>query len=230
MAVTDRIPLQRAVAVVTDDAVIVRPSRAQIVAPLLEAAAAAAAVAAIVAWIDRLPLLALAMLLVVALVFGPLAVLGLVYGVVGSTVAIDRSRRSARWQQGLLGLGIGTAEVVPFSRIDHVAVSGGFDGDAEDGDSGDLVQWEVQVVKDNGRRLDVGTVIVAQALAAEGLERANRLALAVAGVAGAPVRTATLAEDAPAELPGGPAAEQDEAPRRRRRRVRRGGRRPPPGV
>ncbi|MYI83430.1 MAG: hypothetical protein F4056_09165, partial [Chloroflexi bacterium] len=118
----ERIPLQRAVAVIGDDSVAIRRSRAQLVAPLIQLALAVGSVVLIIAFLDTLPFALLMVLLVVALLMGPIATLGLVYNVIGRSVLLERQKQSVRWQQGLLGLGIGTDELVPFWRIDHIAV------------------------------------------------------------------------------------------------------------
>ena len=213
----ERIPLQRAVAVIGDDSVAIRRSRAQLVAPLIQLALAAGAVLLIVAFLDVLPLALLIVLLIVALLMGPIATLGLVYNVVGRSVLLEREKQSVRWQQGLLGLGIGTDELVPFWRIDHIAVEGDYEAELGSGERQNLVSWEVELVKDNGKRLTIGTVIAARPLAAEGLARANRLAEAVAERSDSEARLAALPEQ-PSGEPDAPASR----PRRRRRMVRAG--------
>ena len=212
----ERIPLQRAVAVISEDSVAIRRSRAQLVAPLIQLALAAGSVALIVAFLDALPFALLMVLLVVALLMGPIATLGLVYNVIGRSVLLEREKQSVRWQQGLLGLGLGTDELVPFWRIDHIAVEGDYEAELASGERQDLVSWEVELVKDNGKRLTIGTVVAARPLAAEGLARANRLAEAVAERSDSQARLAALPDEAPegADLPAA------SRPRRRRRMVR----------
>ena len=214
----ERIPLQRAVAVIGDDSVAIRRSRAQLVAPLIQLALAAGSVALIIAFLDTLPFALLMVLLVVALLMGPIATLGLVYNVIGRSVLLERQKQSVRWQQGLLGLGIGTDELVPFWRIDHIAVEGDYEAELESGERQDLVTWEVELVKDNGRRLSIGTVVAARPLAAEGLARANRVAEAVAERSDSEARLAVLPDEPPEEA----AAPEAARPRRRRRMVRAG--------
>lgn len=214
----ERIPLQRAVAVIGDDSVAIRRSRAQLVAPLIQLALAAGSVALIIAFLDTLPFALLMVLLVVALLMGPIATLGLVYNVIGRSVLLERQKQSVRWQQGLLGLGIGTDELVPFWRIDHIAVEGDYEAELESGERQDLVTWEIELVKDNGRRLSIGTVVAARPLADEGLARANRLAEAIAERSDSEARLAVL-PDEPLEEAAAPEAAR---PRRRRRMVRAG--------
>ncbi len=218
----ERIPLQRAVAVIGDDSVAIRRSRAQLVAPLVQLALAAGSVVLIVAFLDALPFALLMVLLVVALLMGPIATLGLVYNVIGRSVLLEREKQSVRWQQGLLGLGIGTDELVPFWRIDHIAVEGDYEAELESGERQDLVSWEVELVKDNGKRLTIGTVVAARPLAAEGLARANRLAEAVAERSDSEARLAALPGEPDLEESGEAAASAASRPRRRRRMVRAG--------
>lgn len=221
MVVLDRIPLQRSVAVVKEDSVVVRPSRARLVGPLVQALVAGGAVALIVLLLDRMPPLLSASLLVVALIFGPSAVLGLVYNVAGSTFSIDRRKHAAVRQQGFLGLGLGTEELVPFGRIDHVAVTGDYDEELTSGVLQDLVHWDVELVKDNDKRVHVGTVIAARPFAGEGLERANHLARVVAEIAAVPARTGELPAEEPSREETSDEAAEGQPPPRRRRRVRR---------
>ena len=227
MVVLDRIPLQRSVAVVKEDSVVVRPSRARLVGPLIQALVAGGAVALIVLLLDRMPPLLSASLLVVALIFGPSAVLGLVYNVAGSTFSIDRRKHAAVRQQGFLGLGLGTEELVPFGRIDHVAVTGDYDEELTSGVLQDLVHWDVEVVKDNDKRVHVGTVMAARPFAGEGRERANHLARVVAGIAAVPAHTGELPAGEPAREETSDEAAEGQPPPHRRRRVRRL-REPPP--
>ena len=212
----ERIPLRRAVAVIGGDTIAIRRSRAQAIAPLVQLAIAGGAVALIARFLDSLPLALLAVLLAAAILLGPIGALGLVYSLAGTAVLLERGKGSVRWQQGLLGLGLGTSELVPFARIDHVAVEGDYGAGLTGGGRQDLVSWDVTLVKDNGKRLAIGSVVVARPLAAEGLARANRLAAAFAERGGAAAR--------PAELPPGePAAGPPPAPPRRRRRLVRPG-------
>ncbi len=214
MTVIERIPLQRSVAVVREDSVAVRPSGGQLLGPLIELVLALSAVALIVAFLDRLPLALLMALLLLALILGPVAVLGLVYSAIGSSFVMERKKQSARWQQGFLGLGIGTVEFVAFTRIKHIEVAGDYEDELGSGELQDIVQWDIVLVKDNDKRLTIGTVAASRPLAALGIERANRLADRVAAMAGV--------EPLLAALPGADTMEAtQEADRPRRRRIRR---------
>ena len=48
----------------------------------------------------------------------------------GADVVIDGRKGSATWQQGYLGMGVGTRELVPFPKIDHLAIT--IEGDTPD--------------------------------------------------------------------------------------------------
>jgi hypothetical protein len=208
----DRIPLQRSVAVVTDRSIVVRPAQAQIVGAAVELGAALLAIALIVLLFDVLPIYVLMVLLLLAIILGPVGVLGLVYGAIGTSFVMERDKQSARWQQGFLGLGIGTNEFVPFSRIDHIDVATDETDVLPEGERQDLVQWDVRLIKDNGRQLTVGTVIAARPLADVGAERANRLASAVAEMGGVQAHLAAV----PVVEPG--AVSEAATPQRRRYR------------
>ncbi len=105
---------------------------------------------------------------------------------------MERPKGTCRWQQGFLGLGLGTQELVPFARIKRIEVSGDFEDELRGGDLQDVVHWEVRVVKDNDRVLAVGVAVAARPLANEALVRANDLGAALAEMAGAPFTPAAL--------------------------------------
>jgi hypothetical protein len=140
---------------------------------------------------------------------------------------MERAKGSARWQQGFLGLGIGTHELVPFPRIARIDVSGDFEAELGSGDLQDVVTWRVQLVKDNDRVLDIADVAAARPLADEALARANELASALAAMSGAEATLAELPawalEQAGSSADEGAGAEQGggSEPRAARRRYRR---------
>ena len=186
------IPLQRAYAAITPDTIAVRPSRSGAVVPAVQALLTAVAVWVLVAFMNVLPLWALMALLLFAIVAGPTAMLGFVYQVAGSAFLMERPKGTCRWQQGFLGLGLGTEELVPFARIQRIEVTGDFDAELPGGDLQDVVHWEVRLIKDNDRSLLVASVVAARPLAAEALDRANDLAAALGEMASARVAPAAL--------------------------------------
>lgn len=212
MAEVERIALRRAVAAITDETIVVRASRAQLLGPVVQLGLTVLAVALIVLFLDSLPFGVVVVLTVIAVFLGPVATLGFVFAVIGSSMVVDRRKQSAHWQQGFLGLGIGTTTSIPFDRIDHIAVTGDYDEQDIGGRGHDFVTWDVEIVRDDGRRNAVGSVIAARPLADVGLDRANRLAEAVGEMAEAEARLEALPEYEETEE-----AELAEAPRRRRR-------------
>ena len=130
-------------------------------------------------------------------------------------MVVDRRKQSAHWQQGFLGLGIGTTNSIPFDRIDHIAVTGDYDEEDIGGRGHDFVTWDIEIVRDDGRRSSVGSVISARPLADVGLDRANRLAEAVGAMAEAEARLGLLPDAEEFEEPE--LSETAPAPRRRRR-------------
>jgi hypothetical protein len=227
VAEIERIALRRATAVIGGDAIVVRPSRGQLLAPLIQLAIAGGAVALIVLFLDGLPFALLVVLLLVAVFLGPVAALGFVFGLFGSSMVVDGAKRSAHWQQGFLGLGIGTTSSVPFERIAHIEVGGDYDDDFTYSGRPDVVSWDIELVRDDGKRLEVGSVLAARPLADEGLARANRLASAVGALAGCEVRAGELPFEALEDIEGledeaAAAGRTEQAgPRRRRRRLER---------
>lgn len=201
----ERIAVQRATAVIRPDSISVRPSRRQLLIPLTQAAIAGGAVWLMVAFMNALPLLVLVLLLMVTILLGPAAVLGFVYNVYGSEFLVERRKGTARWHQGFLGLGIGTFELVPFERIARIEVHSDLDEDLSSGQVQDLVEFNVRIVKDNDRVLDVASITCAHAFAEEGADRANRLAAALAEMTGRQLAAFVLpdavVEDRPAAAP-----------------------------
>lgn len=209
------VPLHRANAVLTADRIDVRPSRSAALVPLAGFLLGGAAFAAIVLWKPYLPFFALVALLLAAMLLIPLAGLGLVYSVMGANVVVDRRKGSATWQQGFLGMGIGTTELVPFEKVAELVIRdpNATDPDGRAGPDQQLAQWEILVRKTSGKELRLGVVTVPRPLAEEGLARAREVGEALAEMTGRPLRAPEpLAEEEPAAAGTG---------RRRRRRGRR---------
>ena len=182
----DRIPLDRSVCLIDSDHIKVRPSRSSVLVPLLGLLVGVACFASLVLWLGALPFALVGLLVLVAIIFIPLSGMGLVYSLGGASVVADRTKGSVVWQQGLLGLGVGTREVAPFSKIAQIAVVE-VTRDKLRGQRQDVAQWEITLVKSGGRRLRVGAVTVPRSLARDGLERARGVAEAIAEMAGAPL-------------------------------------------
>lgn len=180
------IPLDRSVCLIDPDRIKVRPSRSSLLVPLLGLLAGTACFASLVLWLGALPFAVVVLLVLVAIVFIPFSSMGLVYSLGGAGVVVDRVKGSVVWQQGLLGLGVGTREVVPFSKIVQIAVEE-TTRERLRGQPQDVAQWEITLVKSSGRRLKVGAVTVPRSLAQDGLEHARGVAGAIAGMAGSPL-------------------------------------------
>jgi len=195
---TQRIDMDRRRCTVTADRIDIRPSRGSVLLPAAGLALGLLLFAVVVLWQSTLPFPLVILLVLAAVLLLPFSGMGFVYSVAGAHVVVDRAKQSAVWQQGLLGMGVGTRELVPFWKIEQLEVEETVPQDHR-GLPQDLAQFEVVLLKTSGRRLGVGAVTVPRSLAADGLERARQVAEAIGGMAGKPV--------------------QAPKPRRRRRRI-----------
>jgi hypothetical protein len=132
-------------------------------------------------------------LTIVALILVPISGLGLVYSIAGANVVIDRAKQSAVLQQGYLGMGVGTQELVPFWKIDRIQVEELTPHDYR-GHQEDFAQYEVIILKLSGNRVSLGTITVARLEAREGLARAKELASLVAALTGTRTRVVRAKE------------------------------------
>lgn len=185
-----RIELERRTCIIRPDHIEIRPSRAAILRPLLGFLAGGVCIGlvagALYFWPGSFPLPVLTVLLLLALLFVPLSGMGLVYAIFGANVIIDKKKQSATWQQGLIGLGIGTQELVPFWKIEAILVE---EPGAEEGRvTEEFAQWEILLLKQSGKKLLIGRLATARSLAAESLARATEVAQAIASLTGAPLR------------------------------------------
>jgi hypothetical protein len=115
-----------------------------------------------------------------------LAGIGFVYAVGGANVVFDRAKQSGVWQQGFLGMGVGTTELVPFWKIAEVRIDE-TTAERQRGELQDVAQLEVAIVKVSGKRLKVGDVVVARSMVREGLADVRALADAIAEMSGRPL-------------------------------------------
>jgi len=199
--------LNRRVAFIEPHRINVRPALAAAVFPLVAFLFGIAAFASIILWLDRIPFVLALLLLVVAIVTIPLAGIGFVYAVAGADVVFEREKQSGVWQQGFLGLGVGTIELVPFWKIDQIRVEE-VTRERQRGEVQDLAQLEIILVKQSGKRLRVGDVIVARSMVREGLADVREVAEAIAEMTGKPLiaptvvrrRKGAASEDAAADL------------------------------
>lgn len=203
--------LHRRVARLTPNRIDIRPSRAAVLGPLLGFGLGVASALTIWFGMATLPLWLLALLLIVAVIAIPFAGLGTIYALLGAHVVIDRAKGSATWQQGFLGMGVGTTELVPFAKIERWIVEEAGHAPHEPGRAvEEFAQWRILLLKKSGRRLEVALVTVPRAYADLGFARAREVAEAIGALT-----------DAEVELPIAPAPEPIRPPAAERRRRRR---------
>jgi hypothetical protein len=197
------VELAKRTCIIEPDRIAVRPSPGALLPPLLGVLIGGGCFALIlldiVRWSGRLPFPLLAVCLFAALLLIPLSGMGLVYGAIGTNVLIDRKKQSVTWQQGLLGLGVGTRELVPFWKIGAILVQE--EGADEGRETEEFAQWEIVLLKQSGSRLTIGRVSALRSQADVSLARAVDVARAIADLTGAPLE---LPETAPTqESPAG---------------------------
>jgi hypothetical protein len=183
--------LNRRVAFIEPGRVNVRPALAAALFPLFGLLLGIAAFVSIILWLDSLPFALALLLLMVAIVSIPLAGIGFVYTVAGANVVFEREKQSGVWQQGFLGMGVGTIELVPFWKIDQIRIEE-ITRERQRGEVQDLAQLEIVVVKVSGKRLSVGDIIVARSMVREGLAEVREVADAIAGMTGKPLIAPTV--------------------------------------
>jgi hypothetical protein len=202
-----RIPLDRRVLVVRENRIDLRPERGAVLFPLAGLLVSGVLFACVVLFADDLSVTALALILLPGLLIAPFAAMGLVYSVIGAAVVVERAKQSVRFQQGVLGLGIGTMELVPFWKITHIEVADFDLGDVTAGPRPplDLRAWDIILVKESGKRLPIAQVLTGNApdLVEEGWDRCLDAAEAIAAMTGS--RVVITAETEPPEKPAEPA-------------------------
>ncbi len=199
-----RIPLDRRVLVVRAERIDLRPERGAVIFPLIGLAIALTLFGIVVLFANSLPAGLLLAILIPGLALAPFSGMGLVYSVIGASVVVEKKKSSVRFQQGVLGLGIGTMELVPFWKIEHIAVEDFALGEVPvKGPKPilDLRAWDIVLVKKSGKRLSVGQVVAANAadLIDEGFGRALDAAEAIAEMTEAKVLITADVEDSPEE-------------------------------
>ena len=187
-----RIPLDRRVCVVREGRIDLRPERAAIIGSAIGLVIGAIIFASIVLFAEDLPLLVLALMLLAAVTITPLSAMGFVYSFIGAAVVVETSKQSVRFQQGVMGLGIGTYELVPFWKIKHIEVEDYSLGEVPPGRIRpplDLRAWDITLVKESGKRLPIGQVVSGNTndLIDEGFDRALDAAEAIAAMVEKPV-------------------------------------------
>lgn len=201
---TKRIVLDRRICVVRPGRIDIRPSGSAFVIPIVGLALSVGSFILLAFLIEDLPTVALAFLLVPGLIVCPLSAMGLIYSFFGAHVVIEAKKQSARFQQGLLGLGLGTVELAPFWKIDHIAIDEMNLGEAEVRALPpplDLRAFDVVLVKTSGKRLSLGQAVTPNEddLVVEAFDRALEAAEAIGALVGKPVRINIELEEKPAQ-------------------------------
>jgi hypothetical protein len=195
-----RIPLDRRVCVTREDRIDLRPERAAIILPLIGLAIGLTLFGTVALFADSLSTTLLAIMLFAGLVFAPLSAMGVIYSLIGAAVVVERKKQSVRFQQGVLGLGLGTIELVPFWKIERIEVDDFPLGDAPSHlprPAFDLRAWDIVLVKTSGKRLSVAQAVSAnmEDLLDEGFNRALDAAEAIGAMTDKPVVITAAIED-----------------------------------
>ena len=183
--------LNRRVAFIEPHRINVRPALAAALFPLFGLLLGIAAFVSILLWLDRIPFALAMLLLVVAIVTIPLSGIGFVYAIAGANVVFEREKQSGVWQQGFLGMGVGTIELVPFWKIDQIRIEE-VTRERQRGEVQEVAQLEIVLVKQSGKRLRVGDLIVPRSLVREGLADVREVAEAIAEMTGKPLLAPTV--------------------------------------
>jgi hypothetical protein len=178
------IDLHRRVCVITPDTIDIRPARSAAVAPLIGLALGIVCFIAVLLLIQTLPFVITLLLMGAAILLVPFSGMGFVYSIYGANVVFNRTKRTALWQQGLLGMGVGTEELVPFEKMERLEVVD-MSADEQEGGRQDFAQYEIVLLKKSGKRLVLGQVTVPRDAAQEGLARALAVAEAASELTGA---------------------------------------------
>jgi hypothetical protein len=211
--------------VVREHRIDLRPERGAVLFPLAGLAISMSLFGIIVLFSESLSATALALILLPGLLLAPFSAMGLIYSVIGASVVIEKKKQSVRFQQGVLGLGIGTMELIPFWKIDHVEVEDFALGDMPPGGPPpvlDLRAWDIVIVKSSGKRLSVAQVVAANVpdLIDEGFSRALDAAEAITEMTESSLLITAAVEEGGEPEPSAaaaaePAAGQEDAPGRR---------------
>ena len=195
-----RIPLDRRVLVVRESRIDLRPERGAVVWPLIGLTIGLALFAGIALFADDLSTTALAAMLIPGVIIAPFSAMGLIYSIIGAAMVIETKKQSVRFQQGVLGLGLGTIELVPFWKIERIEVDDCPLGDAPSHlprPAFDLRAWDIVLVKTSGKRLSIAQVVSGnlEDLIDEGFNRALDAAEAIGAMIDKPVVITAAVED-----------------------------------
>ncbi len=184
---TREIDMHRRVCVIGPDVIDFRPARSAAAAPAIGFVLGVIAFVAVVLWLEELPFTLALLLMGGAILLVPFSGMGFVYSVYGANVVVNREKRTAVWQQGLFGMGVGTEELVPFEKIEQIEIEDVGDSLDEHGNP-DLAQYEVRLLKKSGKQLQLGQINVPGDMLEDGIRRARLVGEAVAGMVEKPLK------------------------------------------
>src|SRR3972149_4904357 len=156
--------LHRAMAVIGEDKIEIKSARGTVILPLLGLLFCAGAGWFIAARGQGMPFWLLVSLLLLCLILVPFSMM--------SPISLVGGGGGAAGQQVYRGMGIGTKELVPFGKIDHLEVT--IEGDQPDrwkDQVDDLRQFALVLVKQSGKRLTLAQVPVPAYGQADGMDR-----------------------------------------------------------
>lgn len=186
--------IDRRVVSVSPGKIDIHPARSIIFLPLIGLAMGIMVFPLVYFFGEALPLWLLVAVTLAGVVLVPVSGMGLVYSIAGAHVVIDAAKQSAVLQQGYLGMGVGTQELVPFWKIDFVRVQEITPHDYR-GHQDDFAQYEIAIVKLSEKVVPLGLVTVARAEAQAGLDRAVEVGRLVAEMAGVRLVLSTASGD-----------------------------------
>lgn len=181
--------LHRAMAVISPEKVEIKAARSTYLLPIV----GLLLVAAGGIWLGesggRMPFWLMVVILMASLFIAPASVMGLVGSIAGASVVVDQRKGSLTMQQGYLGMGIGTKELVPFHKFDYLEVTlEGHQPDRWKGSTDSIRQFAIVLVKKSGKRLMLANVPVSEGNQTDGIDRALAVANAIAAIAESTVK------------------------------------------
>ena len=177
-----QLKLHKSTAHCDSEKIVIRPSLATLVGPVVQGCVTGIAVLILVLGLDTHPLWLLGVLLTVIIIFGPTTILSLVYAIAGTNFLMEKDKSTCRVQQRYFGLGIGTQEMIPFNRIDRFQIEGDYLTEHASGDLRDVVSWQIILIKDNQKQFEIASLSSPRSLASGSLEDANSLGLLLANM------------------------------------------------
>jgi hypothetical protein len=190
--------IDRRVVTVKRDRIDIHPARSIIFLPLFTLALGVAMFPAIFFFGDDLSFGMRTGMTLAALLLIPISGMGVVYSIGGAHMVIERQKQSAVLQQGFLGMGVGTQELIPFWKVDKILVQELTPHDYR-GHHEDFAQYEIDIVKVSGKHVPIGHVTVARIDEKEGLARAREVAAVVAEMSGTRVSVSRRRDSKPPE-------------------------------